>query len=108
MSLTNSLYSLRFNALLTSSSALVVSRCTTHPLALAFATTLLLLLVHLSTLDSCLPSASPTLRPTSSTPIVQLTLLVALITVLLLYVVRSCLLLFLAVCPLLESRVELA
>jgi hypothetical protein len=108
MSLTNSLYSLRFNALLTSSSALIVSCCITHSLALAFATTLLLLLVHLSTLNSYLPSASPTLRPTLSTPIVQLTLLVALTTVLLLYIVRSCLLLFLAVCPLLESRVELA
>jgi hypothetical protein len=79
-----------------------------HPLALAFATTLLLLLVHPSTLDSCSPSASPTLRPTSSTPVVQLTLLVALTTVLLLYVVRSRSLLFLAVCPLLESGVELA
>jgi hypothetical protein len=108
MSLTNSLYSLRFNALLTSSSTLVVSCYITHPSALAFATTLLLSLVYLSTLDSCLPSASPTLRPTLSTPVVQLTLLVALTTVLLPYVVRSHLLLFLAVYPLLESRVELA
>jgi hypothetical protein len=108
MSLTNSSYSPRFDASLTSSSALVVSRRTTHPSALAFATTLPSSLVHPSTLDSCSPSASPTSRPTSSTPVVQLTLLVAPTTVLLPYVVRSRSLLFLAVCPLLESGVELA
>ena len=104
---TNTLYRLMSVKLLTTSSTLITSPYTTLSLVLVSAITPLLLLIQLSMLTSCLPSALPTLRPLLFTPVVLLTLLVMLITALLLSKVRRRLWLSLAACLLVESRTGL-
>jgi hypothetical protein len=72
---------------------------------LAFVNTLLLLLATPSTLAKFLLDATCTLRPSLSIPVVFLTLLAALITAPMLYVVLSSLLPLLVVSLFLESRI---
>ena len=93
---------------LNTSSALATSPRTTPSLVLVSAITLLLSLVQLSMLASCSPSALPTSRPSSFTPVVLSTSLVVSTTALLPSEVRRRSQLSLAACLLVESGTGLA
>ncbi|XPS91093.1 hypothetical protein M3J09_000517 [Ascochyta lentis] len=93
---------------LTTSSVLATSPRTTLFSVLVSAITPLLSLVRPFTLASCSPSAPPTSRLSSFTPVVLSTSLVVLTTALLPFEVRRHLQLSLAACLLVESGIGLA